>query len=340
MTRERRVRMLFVCAGNTCRSPMAAGLAQKMFGDMAVVESAGIADYGESATDEAIEIMNQEFGIDISGHRPRSIDAVSLARFDCIVAIGTYIYDSLKERISSSTKKLICWDVDDPHHRGIEAYRACAREIHTRLESLASLLKFAPDKDDRFDDQVNVIILQSPIDSLDQLGADVARWQGEFRSGKLRGTLLHGIASKAVSRFEILLRDLLQWWLSACAIDYDQELKHQMEGKSLEQLTMGQTKECLVKLNQEFTSCWRARFPELGYRLRSRRLLIPPEEHRLNKILNIRKKLYHHGHYDKKEAALRSDTESLLSVIRELVAAPLFQLPMTASRHVSNSGLA
>ncbi|MBW8065206.1 MAG: low molecular weight protein arginine phosphatase, partial [Nitrospira sp.] len=41
------MRLLFVCIGNICRSPMAAGLAQKMLQGHAQVESAGIAPFGD-----------------------------------------------------------------------------------------------------------------------------------------------------------------------------------------------------------------------------------------------------------------------------------------------------
>ncbi|MEE9125004.1 MAG: low molecular weight protein arginine phosphatase, partial [candidate division NC10 bacterium] len=40
------MRLLFICIGNICRSPMAAGLAQKMLEGQVQAESAGIAPFG------------------------------------------------------------------------------------------------------------------------------------------------------------------------------------------------------------------------------------------------------------------------------------------------------
>ena len=45
--------LLVVCGGNTCRSPMAVGIARLRLGGIAHVESPGIAAYGEGATEEA-----------------------------------------------------------------------------------------------------------------------------------------------------------------------------------------------------------------------------------------------------------------------------------------------
>jgi protein-tyrosine phosphatase len=61
--------ILFVCSGNTCRSPMAKALAEKLLGDSAHVESAGIDAFGgEGATQEAIQVL-RERDINIQAHR-------------------------------------------------------------------------------------------------------------------------------------------------------------------------------------------------------------------------------------------------------------------------------
>ena len=67
-------KVLVVCTGNTCRSPMAEGwLNLKLAGKGWKAESAGVAAWGgDSASPEAVEVM-REIGIDISSHRNRAL---------------------------------------------------------------------------------------------------------------------------------------------------------------------------------------------------------------------------------------------------------------------------
>ena len=68
--------ILFGCTGNTCRSPMAAGLMNKIAieEDLDVrIESAGLfAAEGSPASDEAIEAM-KKYDVDLSDHRAKQI---------------------------------------------------------------------------------------------------------------------------------------------------------------------------------------------------------------------------------------------------------------------------
>jgi protein-tyrosine-phosphatase len=89
--------LLFVCYGNICRSPMAEGLAKKLLGPEARVESAGLAAMAGRVSEESILAMKALFAVDISRHRPRSVSDVDLDGFDFIIAIDASIYSSLKE---------------------------------------------------------------------------------------------------------------------------------------------------------------------------------------------------------------------------------------------------
>ena len=76
-------RVLSVCTGNTCRSPMAAAILKDMMmkdPDLQhsgfIIKSGGIYDLGErQATSEAIQVMNEK-GLYISAHRSTHIDGV------------------------------------------------------------------------------------------------------------------------------------------------------------------------------------------------------------------------------------------------------------------------
>ena len=71
-------RVLFVCGGNTCRSPMAVGFAQKIAKGVFDSESRGIYPCGNSASDYAIAVMRSEFDIDISSHQPLGLVFLSI----------------------------------------------------------------------------------------------------------------------------------------------------------------------------------------------------------------------------------------------------------------------
>ena len=83
--------VLLVCTGNTCRSPMAAGILKKMLVDEGVedvrVVSAGTAALeGMPATDLAVEISS-DWGIDISGHRSQPVTDELVEKADLILTM-------------------------------------------------------------------------------------------------------------------------------------------------------------------------------------------------------------------------------------------------------------
>jgi len=77
-------RVLILCTGNSARSQMAEGLLRSVAGDRFEVESAGVEP--SSVRPEAIEAM-KEIGIDISGHRSKSVDEFAGEEFDYIITV-------------------------------------------------------------------------------------------------------------------------------------------------------------------------------------------------------------------------------------------------------------
>ena len=83
--------VLLVCTGNTCRSPMAAGILKKMLADEGIdgvsVLSAGTAALeGMPATDLAVE-TSADWQIDISGHRSQPVTDELVAQADLILTM-------------------------------------------------------------------------------------------------------------------------------------------------------------------------------------------------------------------------------------------------------------
>ena len=77
-------RILFLCVANSARSQMAEGLARRIFGDRSEVISAG--SQPSKVNPYAIEAM-AEIGIDISGHRSKSVDAIDPAGIDLVITL-------------------------------------------------------------------------------------------------------------------------------------------------------------------------------------------------------------------------------------------------------------
>ena len=77
-------RVLILCTGNSARSQMAEGLLRHDAGDRFEVESAGTKP--SHVRPEAIAVM-KELGIDISGHRSKSVDEFTGQQFDCVLTV-------------------------------------------------------------------------------------------------------------------------------------------------------------------------------------------------------------------------------------------------------------
>jgi len=79
-----RIRILFLCTGNSCRSQIAEGWANHLKGDVIEAYSAGIRPIGVNP--KTIEVM-AEAGVDISGHTSKHIDDLGGINFDCVVTV-------------------------------------------------------------------------------------------------------------------------------------------------------------------------------------------------------------------------------------------------------------
>ena len=131
-------RVLFVCAGNTCRSPMAAAIARRMLGSGVKVESAGLeADEGSGPTRDAVRVM-KEHGLDIRDHSSRQLRLLNAEEFDLVIGLTKRITDELRRKIGASERVKSL----DPYGRGIEVYRATAVAIELQLERLFGVARW------------------------------------------------------------------------------------------------------------------------------------------------------------------------------------------------------
>lgn len=79
-----KLKVLFLCTGNSCRSQMAEGWARKLKGDRIDAYSAGIETHG--LNQRAVKVM-AEAGVDISGHVSKHVDEFKSLAFDLVVTV-------------------------------------------------------------------------------------------------------------------------------------------------------------------------------------------------------------------------------------------------------------
>jgi hypothetical protein len=96
-------------------------------------------------------------------------------------------------------------------------------------------------------------------DSIIKLQQDIDRWTEEVSSREARGTLLQGIAGKAVNRFENVLRESLGYYLHLCGVPYAAALAPDFNGKPMDKLTLGEVVQSLDKLDTKFFQCLRSK---------------------------------------------------------------------------------
>lgn len=145
-------KILFVCTGNTCRSPMAEGLLKKMAKENQLtleVQSAGMgALAGIPASSEAVEACREK-GVDISGHVSQPLTKSLVVESDLILTMtGKHKVMILKKmpglepkvRLLSEFADAGLEDVEDPVGQPLEKYRAVLAQMQGFLER--ALAKF------------------------------------------------------------------------------------------------------------------------------------------------------------------------------------------------------
>jgi protein-tyrosine phosphatase len=145
--------IVFVCTGNTCRSPLAEALFKKLLADRLgcnaeelpargfVIRSAGLsAACGGYAAPEAVEVA-RELGADLNGHTSRPVTSELVAHADYLLVMTRGHLSALTERYPKPgcRPRMLApdgEDIPDPLGADHETYQECARQIQACIQQL------------------------------------------------------------------------------------------------------------------------------------------------------------------------------------------------------------
>ena len=84
MQSQKKIKVLFLCTGNSCRSQMAEGWARHLKNDVIESFSAGVEIH--SLNEQAVKVM-AEAGVDIAGHRSKHVNELQDVTFDYVITV-------------------------------------------------------------------------------------------------------------------------------------------------------------------------------------------------------------------------------------------------------------
>jgi len=138
----KKISVLFLCTGNSCRSQMAEGWARYLLGEVIEAWSAGIEKHGLNPL--AVQVM-AEAGVDISGQRSTLLEELPVQRFDYVITLCGHAH----ETCPYFPGKLIHHGFPDPPQLAAQAkteaerldsYRLVRDQIRAYIETLPAAL--------------------------------------------------------------------------------------------------------------------------------------------------------------------------------------------------------
>ena len=139
--------LLFLCHGNLCRSPFAAGVARQLLPSWVDVASAGFLAPGRRSPPEALAAAG-EFGVDLSAHRSEILTVDHLRNTDLVVVMDRDQRRRLVTMQPALASRVVLLgdldpvptaerDVPDPVNQPLDAFRSAYGRIHRCVRALA-----------------------------------------------------------------------------------------------------------------------------------------------------------------------------------------------------------
>ena len=133
--KDRPLKVMFLCTGNSCRSQMAEGFAQELGRGMIEPHSAGLLE--TMVHPRAIAVMKEK-GIDISVQRSKSIDEELLRKMDVIITLCGHA--EVMCPLTPPGIRRVHWPIDDPvgtvgsEKKIIKEFRRARDEIRVKID--------------------------------------------------------------------------------------------------------------------------------------------------------------------------------------------------------------
>jgi protein-tyrosine-phosphatase/DNA-binding transcriptional ArsR family regulator len=146
------VGVLFVCTGNSARSPMAEALLQHRAGGRVSAISAGTRPR-PGLHPAVARVLHKEFGIDVGSRSPRALDTVTDRRFDYVITLCDKAREVCPEL--PGRPRRVHWSIPDPAAAGgtdraeERAFQRTASDIDTRMRYLLPVLSNSLSKEKR-----------------------------------------------------------------------------------------------------------------------------------------------------------------------------------------------
>jgi arsenate reductase len=129
-------RVLFVCLGNSCRSPMAEALARHLASDVIEASSAGLNALGYVATPTHAVLRENRVASD--GLASKSLSTIDLDAIDLVINLSGR---PIRKHLAARVLPVEDWEVGDPFGFDLELYRKIRDEIEARILDLATRLR-------------------------------------------------------------------------------------------------------------------------------------------------------------------------------------------------------
>ena len=139
-------KLLFVCSGNTCRSPLAEGLFKKYLADSGIdsvaVSSAGLSALSGDEVSINSVLAAHKRGVDISLHRARPVNPQDILESDLIVCMSPSHARAVDSLLPYKTLVL---NVPDPYGQSEAVYEQCCKAIEGQFPEVLEALLNAPE---------------------------------------------------------------------------------------------------------------------------------------------------------------------------------------------------